>query len=284
MIQQTFYKDRPAIALTGKSLRATFLPLDGAKLASLTTAEGIELLAQAPGEVYKRLGLDTSYVKSECSAFDDMFPTIDPCMIGGMDYLDHGEVCRREHEVEIAEDSVTFHCMLTGLNVEYTKRVFFEGDALCIRYSLQNRNDFDFPYVWAAHMMLAGEEGAYAESGFTEASPIKVMFGQPASAAHMLPAIGACREYKFYYTEKKEPISCTVVYPHKKLRLTVDFDSVVGYLGLWMNPGDLNGMYNLAIEPCTALYDCPPKAEAAGAASFIPRQNKIEFTMKIGKE
>ena len=41
---------------------------------------------------YRRLGLETCYVESECSAFDDMFPTIDPCEINGLQYLDHGEV------------------------------------------------------------------------------------------------------------------------------------------------------------------------------------------------
>ncbi len=287
VIQETVYKDRPAVTLSCGSLSATFLPLDGAKLASLKTARGIELLAQAEGTHYKRLELDTSYVKSECSAFDDMFPTIDPCVIDGMNYMDHGEVARREHVCEITEDAVSFSCSLEGLNADYSKRVFFDGDTLCIRYSIRNRNPFDLPYIWAAHMMLTGEEGARVESDFADDSPIRVMFGQPLSreSANRLPAIGACREYKYYHTEQKEPISCGVVYPEKRLRLAVSFDGAVGYLGVWMNPGDLNGMYNLAIEPCTALYDCPPKAEEGGAASFIPRNDTIEFTMRIeGKQ
>ena len=45
--ENTFYKDRPAIAITNGILTATFLPLDGAKLVSLKDANGNEYLAQA---------------------------------------------------------------------------------------------------------------------------------------------------------------------------------------------------------------------------------------------
>ncbi len=76
MIKKTIYKDREAITLECSSFSAVFLPSDGAKMASFKTEDGIELLAQAKGEEYRRLFLDSDYVKSECSAFDDMFPPL----------------------------------------------------------------------------------------------------------------------------------------------------------------------------------------------------------------
>ena len=71
MIFETFYKDRPAIKVCSDNVEALFLPYDGAKCASIKI-NGTEFLAQKSGEKYLRIGLDTSYVKSECSAFDDV--------------------------------------------------------------------------------------------------------------------------------------------------------------------------------------------------------------------
>ena len=56
-------------------------------------------------------------------------------------------------------------------------------------------------------------------------------------------------------------------------------DGVIKYLGVWCNPGDLNGMYNIALEPCTALYDDPIKA--GDTCSYIKAKGNIEFTLKF---
>lgn len=284
MIKETFYKDRPAIAVECNAFSALFLPKDGAKLASFKTKDGYELLAQAPGDIYRRLGLDSNYIDCECSAFDDIFPTIDPCVINGMDYIDHGEVCRREHRYIIENNSVRFQCALNNLNISYEKTVYIADDTLCIKYMISNHNCFEFPFVWAGHMMFAGEKGAYVVSDYTVEDETEFMFGKPATLeqAHILEEYGANKEYKYYYTQPKAPIKCGIVYPGMQKQITVEFNNdIVKYLGVWMNPGDLNGMYNLALEPCTALYDNPLKAEKANAASYISAHGKAEFLLKM---
>ncbi len=283
MISKTNYKDRPAIKVSAGDMEALFLPRDGGKFVSLKF-KGKEFFEHRKEENYRVLGLNTSYVESECSAFDDMFPTIDPCKINGMDYLDHGEVCRREHEVDATDDSVTFTCQLENLNTTFKKNIYEDNGALCIRYTIENHNSFDFPYLWAGHMMFRGESGAYAVSEFAPDDPKKVMFGMPefVEKAHILPERGAIKQYKYYYTEAKGPVKCGVAYPNSKVQIALEFDSdVVKYLGLWVNPGDLNGMYNIALEPCTALYDDPINAEKANASSVIKSGETVEFTLKI---
>lgn len=286
MIKETFYKDRSAIAVECDKFTALFLQQDGAKLASFKTKDSEEFLAQAQGEKYRRLSLDGDYISSECSAFDDMFPAIDPCVINGMQYLDHGEVCRREHKVDIDGDRVTFKCELESLNITYQKTAYAQNGALFIKYHIQNHNDFDFPYVWAGHMMFKGENGAYCVSDFAPDSPKRVMFGAPKSdkTAHILQQKGN-KHYKFYYTQAKPPIKCGIVYPESKKKILVEFDNeIIKYLGLWMNPGDFNGMYNFALEPCSALYDNPVNAKQGNAASYIKAGEIIDFTLKIGYE
>lgn len=283
MIKKTFYKDRPAISIESKRFSAVFLHLDGAKLASFKTKDGEELLAQAPNKEYRRLFLDSDYVKSECSAFDDMFPTIDPCNLNGLDYFDHGEVCRREHDAEIIDDKVKFSCYLPLLNITYKKIAYIENDALCIKYSVENHNDYDFPYIWAGHMMFKGEQGAYVTSNSPKESPIKIMFGNPESesTAHMLPDIGN-KNYKFYFTKSLPNLKCGIIYPKSKMEVKVESSNdVIKYLGVWINPGDLNDMYNIALEPCSAPYDSPENAQKENVCSYISPKGKIEFSLKI---
>lgn len=282
MIKETFYKDRPAIEVSCSEFTAVFLPLDGAKLVSFKTKHAKELFLQADGEKYRCTGLDSDYEKCECSGFDDMFPTIDPCVVNGLHYLDHGEVCRRPHSVEIHSDGVTFSCFLPALNILYKKTAYCDNGALCIKYTIRNQNSFDFSYIWAAHMMFQGEQGAYATSNFPPDAPKTFLAGNPDnSAPHKLPDLGN-REYKYYYSEEKSPLKCGMNYPKSNLEVYVEFDNaIVKHLGFWVNPGDLNGMYTLAVEPCTAPFDSPVMAQKAKANSYIPAHRQVEFVMKI---
>ncbi len=283
MISKSMYKDRPAIKIYNEKFEALFLPEDGAKLVSFKTKRGKELFAEANNEKYKRLFIDSSYIDSECSAFDDMFPTIDPCVINKMDYLDHGQVCRIEHNYEIKDTEVIFSCNIENLNITYNKTVFIEDDKLCIKYEIKNMNEFDFPYLWAGHMMFMGEEKAQVLSDFSD-EDIEIMFGRPPVDAPVsrLSKFGEGVSFKYYYTKDKTPLKCGILYPESALKVSVEFDeSCVKYLGVWLNPGDFKGMYNVALEPCTALFDDPIRAKKAGAESVIRPGEVVCFTMKV---
>ena len=281
MIENTSYKDRPAIAITNGILTATFLPVDGAKLVSLKDANGNEYLSQAKGKTYKRLGLQTSYIEAECSAFDDMFPTVDPCTMNEMEYLDHGEVARREHDVQCLEDAVIFTCSLEALHVVYEKQASFMGEELAIVYKIKNLNSFDFPYVFAGHIMFRGECGAAVVCDLEETAAKEIMFGNPKGKPNLLCEKGTDKEWKYYYNEALSPLNCSVRYPLSRYTVSVNCDSeIIKYLGVWMNPGDLNGMYNIALEPCSALYDSPIKAKET--CSYIKAYGTVEFVLKIG--
>ena len=73
------YKNKQGIRLRAARLECIVLPDEGGKMVSLRERlSGEELLAQAEGGVYKELTFNGSYIDSECSAFDDLFPTVDP--------------------------------------------------------------------------------------------------------------------------------------------------------------------------------------------------------------
>lgn len=282
MIYETTYKDRFAITVEGKELTAVFLPKDGGKLASLKTLTGIELLEQAKGDHYLPLTIDGSYIDAECSAFDDMFPTIDPCTMAKHDYPDHGEVCRREHKWEIKNGILRLSCMVKSVNAEFTKEITGDEAGISIRYIIRNLSTKPLPYIWAGHMMFAGKPGAVVFSNAPEGSRKQVMFGNmPDTPEKIRPFTPNGESYKYYITEPFTPLVCGIRYSNGAT-ITVSFDeNMVRWLGVWMNNGSFKGMYNLALEPCTAPYDSPKNAENKNAGSVIPGEGSIRFTMHL---
>lgn len=284
MTANSFYKDRQAIKLSDDKAEVIFLPEDGAKLISFKYKGEKELFVHSNSEKYKRLFLDSDYVECECSAFDDMFPTIDPCTINGIEYLDHGEVCRREHTYKIEDDSIKFECFLPKLNITYCKEASLIDGTLYIKYKIENHGDFDFPYLWAAHMMFFAEDGAKVFSEYKDNSDIKVMFGDAPSneIINIYNKSSEKKSYKYYHNKETIPMKCGIIYPKSMLKVSVDFDGdAVKYFGVWMNIGYLKGLYNIALEPCTALYDSPVNAKTGNAESVLKKGKSVEFTLKI---
>ena len=295
MVSLTRYKDRAAITVESPALRATLLPNDGAKMASLIDRRtGKELLAVKDSEEYGVLTADGSYVDSECSAFDDMFPTIDPYTpsegrYAGVTYPDHGEMCRTEFEASVQTNSVTLTASSRLFAVSCKKTVSAcEDGSILIDYSYKNSGDEDFPFIWAGHVMLKGEDGMRLYTPFADDAKTEMIFATEGYDATVLPkdvlmgfepGIGAA--YKFYYLDKMSEGRFGVGYKDGRM-LTFEFDKEkLPYLGVWLNNGEFQGIYNIAPEPCTAPFDAPDKAASRGYTSVIPAGDKFEFSIKI---
>lgn len=177
-----------------------------------------EFLTQRYGDKYLRLNMDTNYVESECSAFDDMFPTIDPCVINGFSYPDHGEVCRSKFGYTFSEQKISLKCKAKSVNAIFSKDVYFGNKELRIRYEIVNQKSFELPYIRAGHTMFAGEEGAYIQSSYSNKNDITVCFGNPPKEINILEKYGANKEYKFYYNDEKVPMECSVCFPKVQKR------------------------------------------------------------------
>lgn len=294
MITTGRYKDREAVLFESGRLRATFLPQDGAKMASLIDTEtGKELLLTRDGETYRVLGYDGSYVESECSAFDDMFPTIDPYTpnrgaYANLTYPDHGECCRIGYGVELGEERVSFVASSPRFPMRYRKTVRAEDGQLVLHYQIENEGDAEFPFVWAGHIMLRGEDGMRLCTPFAPDAPIEMMFATEGYEQETLPRdrlMGFVPEkgaaYKFYYPEPIEQGDFSVRYADgRTLRFSYDAQKLP-YLGVWLNNGEFQGIYNIAPEPCTVPFDAPHKAAERGYASVIDAHGSFEFDIYI---
>lgn len=296
MIAYGKYKDIFSLVLDTGRLRAAVLPENGGKLASLVDKEsGTELLAQAAGKAYLPIGLDSSYVKGECSAFDDMFPTIDP-QEGG--YPDLGEVCRVRHEWNVEKDSVKLCYRSVLLPYRYEKSFSALSDgSLAVDYCITNLSDSSLPCIWAGHIMLAAVEGGEVLVPYDEEAPIEVCF---CDNGKLIPGqqMGFLKEYavqdrfspdgaayKFYFTKASLEGRLTYRRYRDGLDVIIRYDAdKLPYVGLWMNNGTFKGMYNAAVEMCTAPFDAPVKAEKKGYCCSLPPKGVLSFRLIFSTE
>ena len=298
-ITRTTYKSRPALAVTTHTMTALFLPEDGGKLASVKAADGFEFLCQNPSPDYAPLAYDGSYVDSECASFDDMFPTVDPYTLAegdyaGVTYPDHGETCRLSYKVTQRGLGVALSADSRILPLTYEKIITPQADgSITITYAIENRANEPFPFIWAAHCMLRGQDDLRILTPYPEDTPLTYMFG--ATHADGLPldrlsgyCPGSGRAYKYYFDEPSDGGFVSAIYKDSGHRFEMDFGTPFGsalpYLGVWINNGEFKDYYNIAIECATAPYDAPERAMQSGYCSEIPRKSKWEFTLRIRAE
>lgn len=309
-----FYKDLEAVIAETEKLTAVFLPSQGGKLVSLVCRKnGKDYLAQRDEAIYRRLGPDTQYTAAECSAYDDMFPTIDPWEIPdgplkGARYLDHGEVCRLPHDFTIGEDSV--HTFVRSNELPFTfERVISENTRGGLRIDLTatNTGDCDFDYIWASHFMARAVEGGRIISPFPYGSPVEMVFSsnhskygeRGAKVSYPYGADGVTRidtsnahlkdadEWKFYMSTAFPEGFYGYNYPDDGTRLMLRFDPLkVPYGGAWMNDGhgELSCFYNAAIEICTGTFDRPDSARERNQYSVLKANSSEKWYLEIDIE
>jgi len=310
-INQSTYKDIPAITLESDALKACFLPHDGGKMASLIDKRsGREFLAQDPGPAYRRLPYAGNYVDAECSGFDDMFPTIDRMIVpdypwAGAEMPDHGEVCALPWQAAVDDDALILTAHGVRFPYVFQKRIKSTQSAeLTFDYHVRNCSPFDFNCLWAAHLMLNSAAGGRIVLPYREGSPATCVFsgdaglgrrgdpwtwpiarrqdGRTQDLAVTLPRSAAGNSYKFYFDQVLPEGWVAYHYPDDQATFTMQFPpAIVPWLGVWINEGSFHDLYNIALEICTAPWDRPDEAAARGRASILPAGGEWRWSLKV---
>ncbi|MBB6670787.1 hypothetical protein [Cohnella nanjingensis] len=297
-IYRSCYKDIDAVTIENDALSAQFLPDYGGKMASFASkATRREFLVQAGNERYRALEYDGDYVASECSGFDDMFPTIDRCPYPdvpwrGVVIPDHGEVCGLKWEQRIENGGEALLMFVHGVRFPYRleKRIAFVGErTLGIDYRAVNLSGFDMHFLWAAHPMIAAEPGGTIETPFTGERDVAMMFSTDAKHGQTAdwPAVlddteGAA--YKFYFRDRVPVGRCAYRYPSGEALVLEYSAGTVPYLGIWVNNGSFKGYRNVAFEMCTGAMDRPDAAIAAGQSSVLPANGEYRWHLRLSEE
>jgi hypothetical protein len=151
-----------------EGIRLAVMPALGCKAASLLDpGTGREWLYQPEqgGRVYGNQGYGSIYKNGDRSGWDEMFPTINPCLGPGfpwenIEIPDHGEVWSIPWEAELREGNL--YCEVSGIRLLYRlqKTYQFRSDRrLRINYQATNESADPLPFLWAAHPLLKLREG-----------------------------------------------------------------------------------------------------------------------------
>ena len=304
---RTMYKDIEAIACETEVLKAIFLPSFGAKLTSLKNCRsGQEFLEQGKNEKYLKPIYGGCYTDAECSAFDDMFPTIDSFICNeypwqGVEYPDHGEVYALPWEYEVSGECLHMWVYSVRFGYRLDKWVTEEQGRIMIRYKAENLTDFELPYIYAAHCMLAAQEGALIELPYNEVETAATTafsksgciggYGSkiswPVYEEMDLSKVGSKSlkdSYKFYFDEKMPEGKCTYRYPDGT-GLIFGFDhKELAYLAIWFNMGGLLDKYNIAFEPCSGVFDRPDIAKLHNRYSVLNGKEIKEWYVSFAYE
>lgn len=286
-IFETTFKNISGICVQTETLRAIFLPEYGAKLVSLVyKPQNYELLAQDENPIYLPQSETSNYTEQEVSAADDLFPTIDPCKTGfanDTEYPCHGETLRVKHDYVIEDNKLVMSFTSKKFGYRFVKTVY-GGDRgeLKTAYEITNLTNTDFPCIFGLHCMLRAEAGGKVIT-FEEPGDVTVMFDENAQfgarweqvklAEAMLTSDPYAKDgnaYKYYLCDKKTVNQCGYFNPVLNKNVMLSYQSEgMPYLGIWMNNGKFKGMYNVALEPCSAPYDSPVNAKNKGCEFLI---------------
>jgi len=307
MITLSSYKNKSCVVLESTLLRAAFIPGTGGKMASLVNKKtGYEYLVQRKNEIYRDQPFDGTYVDGECSGYDDMFPTIDICQYEnepwiGVKMADHGEVWSLPWEH--THDDGSLYMFVNGVRFPYKiekKISFVRENTLRLDYTLTNLSPFGFEFLWAGHLMINIEEGTQVKvpDDCRQAVTVLTNRERPFGEINDWPLFtdihgntyrgDVCRPKdvkgfeKYYFNNRLSDGWCELIYPGNRNRMKISFSAAtVPYLGILMNEGGWDDLYNVIIEPCTVCYDRPDLAKKYGQVSKVEAFEKYKWYVEI---
>jgi hypothetical protein len=163
-VQTSQSNDLQSLRLSGREVTVTVMPRLGGKVSSIVWC-GHELLFQNPERPLRPASYGASYADFDASGFDECLPSIGACRYPtapwqGIPVPDHGELWPVPWSA--VRDSNALHLAVDGIQFPYSLRKSIEllPDAgIRFRYRFHNRSASPFPFIWAAHPLLAVEEG-----------------------------------------------------------------------------------------------------------------------------
>ena len=310
---QTVYKGLDAWTLENDALRLTFLPGYACKMASLINKKtGREWLFQSNNDTLRVPEYGASFAEYDSSGFDEVFPSIDACPYPdgswhGMPIPDHGEVWAMPWESIHSPDDLAAKAIVKSQTLPYvfSKNIMLRNNEVLFEYRVENTSDEDFKFIWTPHCLLACSpatrllipenltEVMTVEHSSKRLGPWGTRHAYPQTTdVHGLKMDLAATEprtvrncEKFYFTQPNTAGWCGIKHTDtgEKLIYTYDADKVP-YLGVWKTQGGYRGDYNLALEPCTGVYDDLYVASKIRRVAVVGPKSTYEWTFKMTVE
>ena len=306
----TQYKGLKAQLLENDFLRLTFLPDYACKLASLVSKKtGREFLFQSSKETLEIPPYGAPFSAYDSSGFDEVFPSIDACPYPdgpwkNLSVPDHGEVWAMQWSSAFGPDGKSVKSVVRSEHFPYvlSRTVTLKSNEILFEYEAENTADEPFKFIWTPHCLLACSPatrllipGNLTEVMTVEHStrrlgpwgtrhnyPMTVdVTGHPFDLAATEPVTAQNCE-KFYFTSPNTAGWCGVEHTDTGEQLIYEYPAdKVPYLGIWKTQGGYRGDYNIALEPCTGVYDDLYAADKIRRTAVIPPHGKYTWTLKM---
>lgn len=306
----TTYKGLRAALLENDFLRLTFLPGYACKLASLVKKQtGREFLFQSSKETLEVPPYGAPFSAYDSSGFDEVFPSIDACpypsgAYKGVPVPDHGEVWALPWRSAFAPDGKSVKAIVQSDALPYTlsRTVTLTENEALFEYKAENRSEEPFQFIWTPHCLLACSPATrlLVPDNLTQVMTVEHSTKRlgPWGTLHSYPQtvdingqlldlaatepVSAQNCEKFYFTSPNTAGWCGVEHTDTGERLIYQYDAdKVPYLGVWKTQGGYRGDYNLALEPCTGVYDDLYVADKIRKASVIAPRGSYEWKFKM---
>ncbi|MGL6314065.1 hypothetical protein [Vibrio sp. WXL103] len=318
-ISYSEFKGIPSIVLENDFIRTEWLPIYGAKLASLKLKSlfDCELLYQAPQSQLELPAYGTRFGDYDTSGFDECFPSIDACEVeverGGektrVSVPCHGEVWSLPWDYCINENKeLEFSVTSPSLGYRLTKKVALIERELRLSYRVELIEDIEkLPFLWTPHALFRYDEHTQiiVPQRLNEVKSVcsvgrldreDVIYSYPITHDSKV-GLWDCSKFlkqdegtcdKFYFKQKLKADD-VFGFKNKNYQVLMAVDShTAPHLGIWKNQGVDNNTHNFALEPCSGVYDSAEDAQNNGSVSYVtksePRNWYISYYLNDCRE
>nr|WP_281098778.1 DUF5107 domain-containing protein [Halobacteroides halobius] len=311
-MNQGTYKGLKSIVLENDLLRIEFLPQYGGKMASLSHKEtDREFLFQSEQEKLEIPEYAADFLAYDSSGFDEIFPSVDASFYPDGDWKatpipDHGEVWTLPWDLKVKDEVIKLSVVSPRFPYKLKKEINLENKKIRIDYTVTNFSRQEFKFIWCAHALLncnpkhtkiifpPGEDKIInletssehlGDWGKIYDYPIVTTENNTEIDMSRVESKSANNCEKFYIPHKLEEGKCGVEYEDTQERLMYKFPvDKVPYLGVWKTQGGYRGDYNIALEPCTGIYDDLYVADKINKVATIPAQDTYKWYLEMKVE
>ncbi|MGB2579109.1 galactose mutarotase-like enzyme [Elusimicrobium simillimum] len=283
-MKKSKYKNIPSIILENDFIYTEFLPSYGCKMVSLKNKKtDKEFLFQQNTDTLEVPPYGAPFNKYDSSGYDEVFPSIDraPYPDGqyeGVIIPDHGEIWAMPWTIS-EESDYGFTATVKSKTLPYifTRTIVLKNNEVHFNYTVKNTSLTEpFKFIWALHALLACSPKTKiltpdtlnqimtVEHGTQTLGPWGTLHSYPLTTSVTGKTVDmsavepkeANNCEKFYFTAQNVDGVCGVLHADTGDKLTYKYDALqVPYLGVWKTQGGYRGDYNIALEPCTGVYD-----------------------------
>jgi galactose mutarotase-like enzyme len=264
------------IELSSDELRVAVSTRRGARVTSIFSRhDEREWLRKTRGTSHNEsLDYGSVFTDSDHGGWDEMFPTVDPCVFPvkpfvGTPMPDHGELWQLEWEV-LDKSASALHQRVISDRFAYTfeRRLSLSGATLRVEYECCIESQVAVPLLWALHPQFEMRHGSRV---LLEGQVDSVLDTSDALSVQEVPWVGdlqVARDVpegrdRMIYVRPGDTIRAATLIDESGPSLTLTWDQVFApYFGIWLDHGRYTEGSVVALEPTNGFFDDLERAHA----------------------